>query len=281
MYCKTQKTRSMKTKVFLITMLFMVVSGIDVCQAQELWRVEGCIAGSVWIEDERHPGLYWCVDTTRVNVQVELSEVPEDIGWTIDSYGKAQVPVPDGVRIEDFVASLKTFSWVKHIGFYHGVGAIVCKKYLQTISEGKEWPLVRMGGKAWIEDYAYENYYWEVDTTRVQVHVYDLSEVPEDITWNFSKWGFASVPVPEDVMIEDFMAFIRAYPWVESVEYNTWGVLASMDEIVGIKGVEASDAEKVNDKSPDGKYFDLTGRPLMSPPTQGIYIQNGKKCWVK
>jgi hypothetical protein len=54
-----------------------------------------------------------------------------------------------------------------------------------------------------------------------------------------------------------------------------------MDEITDIKGVEASDAEDINGKSPDGKYFDLTGRPLMSPPTKGIYIQKGKKCWVK
>lgn len=271
----------MKTRVFFMMMLFMIVGGINVCQAQELWRVDGCTLGNVWIEDEIESGCYWCVDTTRVNVQVELSEVPEDIGWTIDSYGKAQVPVPDGVRIEDFVASLKTFSWVKHIGFYHGSGAIVCKKYLQTISEGKEWPLVRMGGKAWLEDQLRENYYWEVDTTRVSVQVNDLSEVPEDITWNFSKWGFASVPVPEDVMIEDFMASIRAYPWVVSVEYCTWGILASMDEITGIKGVEASADQIVNGKSSNGKCFDLTGRPLMSPPTQGIYIQNGKKYWVK
>ncbi len=27
--------------------------------------------------------------------------------------------------------------------------------------------------------------------------------------------------------------------------------------------------------------YDLTGRPLMSPPTKGIYIRNGKKYWVK
>lgn len=68
---------------------------------------------------------------------------------------------------------------------------------------------------------------------------------------------------------------------MESVDYNTRGVSASMDEITDIKGVEASDAEDINGKSPDGKYFDLTGRPLMSPPTKGIYIQKGKKCWVK
>ncbi len=212
----------MKTRVFFMMMLFIIVSGIDVCQAQELWRVDGCIAGNVWMEDERHPNLYWCVDTTKVGVQVEISEMPKDIGWTIDSDGKTQAPVPNDVRIEDFVTSLRAFSWVKNIWFYRE-GSVFGKKYLQTISEGKEWPLVRVGGKAWIEDYTYENYYWEVDTTRVQVHVYDLSEVPEDITWNFSKWGFASVPVPEDVMIEDFMASIRAYPWVVSVEYNTYG----------------------------------------------------------
>ena len=272
----------MKTKAFFMTMLFMVVGGINVSQAQELWRVDNCTLGKVWVEDERQLGMYWCVDTTKVGVQVEISEMPKDIEWTIDRYGKTQVLVPDGVRIEDFVISLRAFSWVKSIWFFaQNGGNLVNKKYLQTISEGKEWPLVRMGGKAWIEDKKQEGEYWEVDTTKVTVMVHDLSDVPEDITWRFNILGFATVPVPEDIMIEDFMASIRAYPWVVSVDYNTWGVPASWDEIVGIKGVEASDAEKVNGKSPDGKYYDLTGRPLMSPPTQGIYIQNGKKYWVK
>ena len=38
---------------------------------------------------------------------------------------------------------------------------------------------------------------------------------------------------------------------MESVDYNTRGVSASMDEITDIKGVEASDAEDINGKSPD------------------------------
>lgn len=53
----------MKTKAFFMTMLFIIVSGIDVCQAQELWRVDGCTLGNVWIEDEIESGCYWCVDT--------------------------------------------------------------------------------------------------------------------------------------------------------------------------------------------------------------------------
>ena len=39
--------------------------------------------------------------------------------------------------------------------------------------------------------------------------------------------------------------------------------------------------ETVIGKSVIGKLFDLQGRPLSTPPSRGMYIQNGKKVWVK
>ena len=267
----------MRTRAFLM-MLLCIVGSIQVCQAQELWRVDCGIVGKVWIEDERKPGMYWDVDTTIVRVSVYLSEVPDDIGWAIDNYDEALVPVPNDVRIEDFVASLREYSWVKSVKCIHLYNCFT-KKFLQTISDGKVWPVVRMDGKAWVEDVQREGYYWEADTTHVQVYVDDMSAVPEDITWEFDRFGFAIVPVPEGVLIEDFMASLRAYPWVNWVEYDTYGVYASWDEIVGVRDIHESIPETVQSSQVD--IYDLTGRPLRSCPSNGIYIQKGKKVLVR
>lgn len=200
-------------------MLFLIVGGINVCQAQEWWRVDG----SVWHENENFPGVYDEVDTTKVLVNVKVSEMPSDIAWEVIENGWTVQFVPEDVRIEDFVASLKAFPWVIGIRYITN-GRHFSGKYLQSLIDGTEWPLVRVDGKAWIEDEQKEGYYWEVDTTVVVVYVYNVSKVPEDITWKFDTvLKFASVPVPEDIMIEDFMASIRAYPWVKSVGYNTYG----------------------------------------------------------
>lgn len=46
--------------------------------------------------------------------------------------------------------------------------------------------------------------------------------------------------------------------------------------------IETTDISSVQDAKKNHFFcFGLTGRPLMSPPSKGIYIQNGKKYWVK
>ena len=211
-------------------------------------------------------------------VEVEASEMPQDIGWELNGDGSISVPVPEGVTIETFVDSLRAFSWVISIG-YRRAGSMIGEKYLQTLREGKEWPLVRMGGKVWIEDYVNEGRYWEVDTTRVLVQVYDPSAVPEDITWRFNILNYATVPVPEDMLIEDFMASLRELSWVKLVEYNTYGEYTNEDESVGIGDIHESIPEKVQSSEVD--IYDLTGRPLRSRPSKGLYIQKGKKKMIE
>ena len=266
----------MKTKtIFCLTLIFLLLMGsVDTFQAQELIRADG----KAWMEDEHFSGHYWEIDTTRVMVEVEASEMPQDIGWELNGDGSISVPVPEGVTIETFVDSLRAFSWVISIG-YRRAGSMIGEKYLQTLREGKEWPLVRMGGKVWIEDYVNEGRYWEVDTTRVLVQVYDPSAVPEDITWRFNILNYATVPVPEDMLIEDFMASLRELSWVKLVEYNTYGEYTNEDESVGIGDIHESIPEKVQSSEVD--IYDLTGRPLRSRPSKGLYIQKGKKVLVR
>ena len=255
-------------------MLLCFVGSIHVCQAQELIRA----GGKAWMEDVHYSGHYWEIDTTHVMVEVEASEMPQDIGWELDGDWSIPVPVPEGVTVEAFADSLRAFSWVISIG-YRRAGNQIGEKYLQSLREGKEWPLVRMGGKVWIEDYVDEGYYWEVDTTIVLVEVYDPSAVPEDITWRFNILNFATVPVPEDMLIEDFMASLRKLSWVKLVDYNTYGVYASGDEMVGVRDIHESIPEKVQSSKVD--IYDLTGRPLRSRPSKGFYIQKGKKVLVR
>lgn len=265
--------KTKKTSYLMFLLLFM--SDINTCLAQDLWRA----GGKAWLENEYNPGHYWEIDTTQVIVEVKPSEMPKDIGWELDDDGTTPVPVPEGVTIETFADSLRAFSWVISIG-YCRAGNMIGEKYLQTLLKGKEWVLIRLCGKAWIEDYVDEGYYWEVDTTTVIVHVYDPSEVPEDITWKINKLNFAAAPVPGDMKIEDFMAALRKLSWVKLVEYNSYGVPASWDEIVSIKGVAVPQGNTTPKSSQSGLY-DLTGRPIRTAPACGIYIRDGKKVMAK
>lgn len=56
-------------------------------------------------------------------------------------------------------------------------------------------------------------------------------------------------------------------------------VLNFGDEIVdGINSLTFGENEMVNDKSSNGKWYDLSGRKLSGQPSKGgIYIVNGKK----
>ena len=49
--------------------------------------------------------------------------------------------------------------------------------------------------------------------------------------------------------------------------------LANSAHVATVLGITATEGQP--------EFFDLQGRPLSTPPSKGMYIQDGKKVWVK
>ena len=65
-----------------------------------------------------------------------------------------------------------------------------------------------------------------MDTTKVIARINGLT-IPEDIDWKVNKIGFAKVPVPDGVLLENFAMSLWNLPYVLLAKYNTYGEPAS------------------------------------------------------
>ena len=150
-------------------------------------------------------------------------------------------------------------------------GQLPDEERIQQAYKNMQHPLYRFDGLVYIKD---ENgAFWQVDTTKVMVRV-NGNTIPEDIDWKVSVIGWAKVPVPEGMLIEDFAASLWELPWVVMAQYNLYA------------GVQANDPMAIQrpmvqkEKQLNNNCYDLTGRPV-STPSKGLYIRNGKKVMFK
>ena len=150
-------------------------------------------------------------------------------------------------------------------------GQLPDEERIQQAYKFLQQPLYRIDGLVYQQDDWGE--YWQVDTTRVMVRV-NGNIIPDDVDWKVDKLGFVVVPVPEDVVIEEYALSLWNLPWVVIASYITYAKYAG--DPMGIQGVPNLQKEK---KTPMGCY-DLTGRPV-STPSKGLYIRNGKKVMFK
>ena len=151
-------------------------------------------------------------------------------------------------------------------------GELPNEERIQQAYKNMQQPLYRSDGLVYIQD---ENgVFLQVDTTKVMVRV-NGNVIPEDIDWKVNAIGWAKVPVPEGVLIEDLVASLWEKPWVVLAEYNVYAGVPAIDPM-GIQNVSIMQKEK---KTPMGCY-DLTGRHVTTP-TKGLYIRNGKKVMFK
>ena len=75
-----------------------------------------------------------------------------------------------------------------------------------------------------------------------------------------------------------FVGALRAYlllPWEDP--FHPGGTKGPADEMEIVLRDNPNSLQMVNDKSSNGKYFDLQGRRLSGKPAQGVYIEDGQK----
>ena len=73
--------------------------------------------------------------------------------------------------------------------------------------------------------------------------------------------------------------FYANRPFFYTISEQSTGIILFIGQYLGNSPTSeiSSFEESVNGKSLNSKLFDLTGRPLSTPPSRGMYIQNGKK----
>ena len=151
-------------------------------------------------------------------------------------------------------------------------GKLPDEEAIQFSYKHLQQPLYRVEGLVYQQDDLGD--YWQVDTTKVMVRV-NGNIIPEDVDWKVDETGYAEVPVPEGIQIEDFAMSLWELPWVVKACYITCAKYAG-GNLTGIQNVPNTQKGK---KLGMGCY-DLTGRPI-STPSKGLYIRNGKKVMFK
>lgn len=106
----------MKNTFYLLLILLLSWSNVNLCQAQTLIRQDG----NVYIEDS--DGEVWRVDTTSLIVYVDTLAMPTNVEWKVNMLGFTTLTVPANTRIEAFKDSINTIPYV------HGVDYDICAK---------------------------------------------------------------------------------------------------------------------------------------------------------
>lgn len=101
----------MKKTFYLLIMLLLSWSNVNLCQAQTLIRQDG----NVYIEDES--GEMWQVDTTTLVLHVDTLAVPNNINWKIKKLGFVDYSVPSTALIENLKDSLSSLPYVLNVSY--------------------------------------------------------------------------------------------------------------------------------------------------------------------
>ena len=82
----------------------------------------------------------------------------------------------------------------------------------------------------------------------------------------------------EEQGVSLYVGALRAYLLVHWDDpYNPGGTKAPADKMEIVLRDNPNSLQMVNDKSSNGKCFDLQGRRLSGKPAQGLYIEKGQK----
>lgn len=101
----------MKKFYYLLFMLLLSWSSVNLCQAQTLIRQDG----NIYIEDDN--GEMWQVDTTTLIVRVDTLATPSNIDWKVDELGFVNYHVPSTVLIENIKDSLSRLPNVLNVSY--------------------------------------------------------------------------------------------------------------------------------------------------------------------